>query len=673
MRSSAVRSSRSPEPDGAAPALGGGSPGGGEDGRAGALRSFEPEEVAELLARTVVFASWSKADLLRLAANVFERNLRAGEVLFDPTTRADHLYWIARGRLRLSSPQAEVDTGVIGAEAATELGHYLGCARAESDCTLLGIPRFVLTRAGGERGSSSFFDSLLRRFARSAGGDSEDPAPLGSVARAGSQSKPQSTVRPTGAAAPAAGADSPLSVALVCLGWAMAIAVPGWLLSHPLSFLDYNQHNCLGMLALGLVLLTFNLVPQYAAAMISVLGMLLLDVAPAPVLLGGFGTGGLFMVLGIFGVGSVLVRSGIVTRLVLLVMRSTPHGSRWYDLSTMLVGLILTPCIPSANTRVQVLTPIISQLSRSLGYADRGRDSTRLVLSMLAGASIFAPVFLTSKSLTLLVHGMLPDQVAEQFQWLGWVEVTALAGGLLAVGYFAIISLLLPGRARPAFSKKRIEAQLHLLGPLSGQEKMALASVAFYIFALVSYSVHKISPYWITLGALLIFLLLRVMDDRDVEQDIDWSALLIVGFFTGTDQALDATGLSAILARSLSPFAQYMTLDFETFTLILIGVTALLRLVLPITTAGVLLASTFIPLAVMHGVSPWIVGFVILMFSECWVGPTQCSYFQTMEAFAGARPVYDRALLLRVNLVVTGMRIAAVFALLPYFRWLGVL
>jgi DASS family divalent anion:Na+ symporter len=109
------------------------------------------------------------------------------------------------------------------------------------------------------------------------------------------------------------------------------------------------------------------------------------------------------------------------------------------------------------------------------------------------------------------------------------------------------------------------------------------------------------------------------------------------------------------------------------FIVLLGALTAVLRLFLPITTAGVLVASVFLPLAAVNGVNPWVVGFVIIILNETWILPAQSSYFLTMEDMSGERPVYDRALFLKVSALSMGIRLLALFASLPFFEYLGLL
>jgi DASS family divalent anion:Na+ symporter len=267
----------------------------------------------------------------------------------------------------------------------------------------------------------------------------------------------------------------------------------------------------------------------------------------------------------------------------------------------------------------------------------------------------------------------MPQQIREQFQWLKWA-ISASVAGLVMLGLYVIASsIIFRGGEKPKLSRKHLEAQFRLLGPMDNGEWTALAIAGLFILAIITYSVHKISPAWVTLGVFCVFLVLGTLHEKHIRRNFQWDVLLLVGFFIGLERTLDYMGITEILTSHLSGVTAYMASNFGMFIVLLGLITAVLRLFLPITTAGVLIASVFLPLAGLNGVNPWVVGFVILMLSETWILPSQCSYFLTMEEMSGEEPVHDRKLFLRMNALSMAIRMIALFASLPFFRYIGLL
>jgi di/tricarboxylate transporter len=204
-------------------------------------------------------------------------------------------------------------------------------------------------------------------------------------------------------------------------------------------------------------------------------------------------------------------------------------------------------------------------------------------------------------------------------------------------------------------------------------EWTAFGIALLFIVAIITYSIHKISPAWITLGVFCIFLVLGTLREKHIRNNFEWDVLLLVGFFIGLERTLDYMGITEILTNHLSGVTAYMASNFGTFIILLFLITSLLRLFLPITTAGVLIASVFIPIAAANGVNPWVVGFVILMLSETWWLPSQCSYFLTFEDLSGKKAVHDKKLFLRLNALSMAIRLVALAVSLPFFHYLGLL
>jgi DASS family divalent anion:Na+ symporter len=417
----------------------------------------------------------------------------------------------------------------------------------------------------------------------------------------------------------------------------------------------------------------FNLVPQYAAATIAVVGCLVLGAVPTEVILSGFRDEDLFMMFGVVAVGSVLLRSGVTDRVVLMMLRRCPPTTMGYNAAFLLAGFVLTPALPSANGRVELLTPLTLEASRSLGFKDGSREATRLLLSMFVGASIFAPMFLTSKSLNFIVYGMLPDQVSAEFHWLRWFQVTWPIAAVMLVLYLLLTSIWFRGGKAPRLSHAHLNAQLATLGPMRRGEWIALGSVAFFVLTIVTYSLHKISPFWVSFGVFLAFLLVGILEKKNLDRDFDWGIILMVGFFIGLTTSLDHVGLTTLLSQSLSIVTEQLSTNFTLSVLLLVGVVSVARIFLPITTSGVVLCTLLLPLSAASGVNPWVVMLVTLMLNECWILPYQSSYYQTFEAVSGGPEYFDRALFLKVNALTVAIRIATAFAVLQYMRMIDLL
>jgi hypothetical protein len=80
---------------------------------------------------------------------------------------------------------------------------------------------------------------------------------------------------------------------------------------------------------------------------------------------------------------------------------------------------------------------------------------------------------------------------------------------------------------------------------------------------------------------------------------------------------------------------------FGWFVLLLFVVINIIQLAAPINATAVILATVLMPLAQVNGVNEWLVGFIILMFSEIWWFPTSAAYYLPMQQMNREQPFYD--------------------------------
>ena len=596
------------------------------------------QEICEALRNIEEFPQLQSQDIARIVTTASRLQLTDDQMLCKVNENAERVFLLVSGAL-LGADQKYSAPRLLGIEPMVGLKRRVESLRASGNAFILAIPRNNMPRVSQDRG----WQRYLEKFT-------------------GSDQEPESCKQTRGTVT----AKHNVKI----WGWLPAIGLPVMIyLLGPSASLDWRQMNYLSMLSVCLVMMIFHLAPQYAAAMIATLGCLLLDVAPPSVILGGFASGGFFMALSILGLGVVLVRSGLVVRIYLQLLKRTPRNNFAYNLVTLLLGVVMTPCLPSANARIALLSPLTISTLRTLGYRKGGPEATRLFLSMFVGASMFAPFFLTSKSLNFVIYDLLPQQVSMEYQWWQWFLYSTGFILFLGLAFVGITAIVFHGNEKPTEERLDFEERLLLLGKMGFDEYLVMWGMILFIGSIISYPIHKISPFWISLGLLCFLMLLSLLKSRNFSNDFDWGVLLLIGFFIGLEDTMGHIGIEARLTVWLEPVTRIMVENFHIFTLIMAGVVGVVRLFLPITTAGVLIASVFLPLAYYHGVNPWVVGFVILNHCESWALPYQCSYYLTLRDECGQPLAYDQRLFLRINLYMMVLRFIGLFLAIEMFRF----
>ena len=119
-----------------------------------------------------------------------------------------------------------------------------------------------------------------------------------------------------------------------------------------------------------------------------------------------------------------------------------------------------------------------------------------------------------------------------------------------------------------------------------------------------------------------------------------------------------------------------MKTQLPLFILALCFTIIVVRLALPEIVTEVLLVTLLLPLSSAAGVSPWLLGFIILTMCEAYIFPYQTPYHIQLKnqlALLGQEELYDQKKVIRFNIVLTLARVAAIYASLPFWKYLDIL
>lgn len=613
--------------------------------------------VARLLADPIL-ARAPYTELARLLPYLEERRLAAGEELYRAGDQAQTMYLLLAGDLLLTPPDGaaqDAPEGRAGEEAGGEFDTRLTTAHSVHGATLLVLPRPPLLAFLAAQPSlrASLTQSLTRVLA--GGRLASDAAAHGGASRA-----PARQQKPVGAA--------------TLVGWLACLLVPALVLHlAPQWHLAPHAGHFLAIFSATVIMWVFNLVDEYVPGVFAVLTTLAMGLVPIPVMLSGLASDGFLLAMSVLGLATVIVASGLSYRLLLLLLLKLPNTPFWHNCGLLFTGFLLTPLVPSINGRVALLTPFYRDMLETLRLDFRSAAANRLAVSTFVGAGLLSAVFLSSKSVNFVVFGLLSDQAQDQFQWLEWLKASAGAAIALLASYFLASGLYFRRLPKAALSKPQVAAQLSLLGKVKAREWAAVSGVALFMLGVATTSLHAIQPPWLGLAILYGLLLFGSLTKEEFREKIDWPFLLYLAGIVGLTAALNHLGLTRLLAEKLPELGEIMRGSFPLFVLLLAGVIFVIRLVVPISATIVILATLFMPVAEAHGVNPWVVGFVILVLGEMWFFPYQCSYYQQFQQLTRGCEFYDEKSFLRFNWLSNGLKLASVYASIPWWKMLGLL
>ena len=457
-------------------------------------------------------------------------------------------------------------------------------------------------------------------------------------------------------------------------GWIVAILLPlaACLLSRRAG-LALTQTIFLVVFSAAMTMWVFRLVEEFIPCIFCAAAFLILDLAPARVVMSGFTSDSFFMAMSFFGLSAVFLSSGLLRRLILLILRRTPPSRTGYSLAFFLIGFAFTLVFPTANGRILVLIPIVMELAAALGYPAGGLAATELAVSAFFGATWLSSMVLTSKTVNFVVVDLLPEQVKQQFSWLYWAYASLGSSAVLLLLYGIAAGLVFRKARAPRLSREKVAGLLRDLGPVRFREWCALGGILVFGVFVVTGSLHKIEISWLSLAILFVFLSFGFLTPEEFQKRVNWNFLLYLGGLVGIAKTMSFLGLDVEIGRLFSPLGGIMKGNFVLFVILLFAVVAALRVAIPNNIVVAQLAVVLFPVAQFSGVNPWVIGYLLLLFSDGWVAPYQCTYYLQMEDIAGERPFYDERIFLRFNAASNLLRLLAVLIALPYWKWLGIL
>jgi DASS family divalent anion:Na+ symporter len=279
-------------------------------------------------------------------------------------------------------------------------------------------------------------------------------------------------------------------------------------------------------------------------------------------------------------------------------------------------------------------------------------------------------VFLTGLATNFFVVGLLSADDQRRFGWLGWLGAAAPVGLVCLVGALVVLLVMLRPERHGEVSAETLRRQSHILGPISRQERVAIAGLAVLVVGLAAQPLLQIDAAWLALGALVI-VTAGVLDRERFRSSLDWGFLAFLGVLLGSGAVLQSGGVdkwfSTLLLNATSAVASPGLLVIAFAVLVMLS-----RIVLPSRPAMVLLSLALVPAAPALGISPWVAGFVVLVASNVWVLPYQgLEYLIARDATQGE--AFDDRQGTQVGAALTAIRLVAIATAVPVWQAMGLI
>jgi len=312
--------------------------------------------------------------------------------------------------------------------------------------------------------------------------------------------------------------------------------------------LDPTGHRALAVFALCVFYWVFDVLPLMITSILAIVLLPLTDILPAKEAYSLFGNEAVFFILGAFILAAAMMKSGLSSRLALMIL-----GRFGHDPIALLRGIFLLNATMSffmSEHAVAAMTfPIIVEIIAALHLPpERVNYGKSLVLAMAWGSTIGGVATLLGGARAPLALGILRELTGDTYTFTQWAVMNIPLTILLSVVAWILLRTFFPvGSMDISKAEQAVQQRLLELGRMTLQERIIavvmIATVAAWIVLGEQYGLAGVA-----LSAVVVLFALRAVQWRDVEGYVNWGLILMYGGAISLGSALHKSGAAVWLA-----------------------------------------------------------------------------------------------------------------------------
>jgi sodium-dependent dicarboxylate transporter 2/3/5 len=302
-----------------------------------------------------------------------------------------------------------------------------------------------------------------------------------------------------------------------------------------------------------------------------------------------FGNEAIFFILGAFILASGLMRSGLSTRIALLVLRRCGKSPQFLLLSLLSLSSFLSFWM-SEHAVAAMMFPIVLEIIASLRLQPQeSRYGKSLILAMTWGCIIGGIATFLGGARAPLALGILFETTGQKIGFLHWAQAAIpIVLIMTAIAYLVIVRLFPSQISDIQEAQHALKHKATRMGRITQREKAIGVLMLLTILSWVSMGEH-LGLANIAIAAVVMAFVFRLLDWKEVEEDVNWGIFLMYGGAICLGYTMSGTGASHWLAEKLlgyfvhSPWTLVLTLCFiSLFLTEAISNTAVVALMMPL-------------------------------------------------------------------------------------------
>ena len=378
-----------------------------------------------------------------------------------------------------------------------------------------------------------------------------------------------------------------------------------------------------------------------------------------------------WLIFGAFGIAAAVMKTGVLKRLALMLMKLFPPTFSSQLLAMMTVGTIISPLLPSTTAKGVLGANMAVASSEAMQYKPYEKGPAGLFMASWVGFSLTAPAFLSASVVNYVLKAALPAAVQPSVTWGSWLVAMLPWLAIVFVGMFFILKRLYRPQSGGNLTKDALNAQLTALGPWRKQEiQSTVILFACLVLWILERPLGLSSAATALIGGGLCFGL-GILEPKDLGTRINWSMVLFIGCVVQMGNMFTQMGVSAWLQVLLAPvFSSFTNVFALTVVLVLLVIAS--RFLIASQTACIMLFLAIVtPVTTALGMNPFVLGLIVYTAVQVWYVPYQNSVFA--PALGAAEGWVRHKDTVKSCLCYCLLSLAACLASIPYWSLLGYL
>lgn len=390
------------------------------------------------------------------------------------------------------------------------------------------------------------------------------------------------------------------------------VALGGLLLlvsvSDPPTGLTVEGFRALGIFGVCLVLWVTNLLPLAITSLLAIVLVPLMGVAKTSEVYGYFGNEAVFFILGAFILAAGLMKTGLSTRMALLLIERIGRTPRRLIAGIFLIGALMS-LVMSEHAVAAMLFPIVMEAARSLKLKfETSRMGKGMFVAMAWGCIIGGIGTMLGGARVPLMVGMLKEMTGETIGFLEYSSVSIfLVVPLAIIANILLYKVFTPEIDSVEDALVSLRKRIYDMGRVKTEERFMAILLVLTVLAWIFFG-HKVGLASIAIMSVVIMFIFNVVKWEDIENYVNWGVILMYGGAIALGRALEGSGAAEWVASET-------ILSVELSTIGLISIVALVSILLTEAISNSAVIAILLPLSVgvsaRYGLDPKILAFSI--------------------------------------------------------------